>query len=348
MGGSESIDFLAPAGSGENTLVTLRERRLRRRPRDRARRSRARPSFPERLDAPEEVETPGVTTIEALAEFLGIDAAATSKAMPVVKARRHARARARPRRRPARGGEARGRARRGASGRRPRRRSAPRSAPSRGSLGPVGFDGEVVADEALREGQFVAGANRDGWHLRGVEAGRDYRAAVRRHPRAARGRQRARVRRRARVPDRDRGRPHLQARHALLGAARRDVPRRGRQREADRHGQLRHRPGAGHGRGGRAAPRRERDRLAASRSRRTMSTSSRCRARRRSRRRRPPRLEAAGAQRAPRRPRPAPGREVRRRRPDRLPGARDGRQEERSRTARSTSGTAPTGAETAR
>jgi prolyl-tRNA synthetase len=32
----------------------------------------------------------------------------------------------------------------------------------------------VIADETLREGQFVAGANRDGWHLRGVEAGRDY------------------------------------------------------------------------------------------------------------------------------------------------------------------------------
>src|SRR5262249_30818522 len=45
---------------------------------------------------------------------------------------------------------------------------------SGGSLGPVGFGGEVVADEALRDGQFVAGANRDGWHLRGVEAGRDY------------------------------------------------------------------------------------------------------------------------------------------------------------------------------
>jgi prolyl-tRNA synthetase len=43
-----------------------------------------------------------------------------------------------------------------------------------GSLGPVGVDVEVVADEALREGQFVAGANRDGWHLLGVEAGRDY------------------------------------------------------------------------------------------------------------------------------------------------------------------------------
>ncbi len=32
----------------------------------------------------------------------------------------------------------------------------------------------MIADEALREGQFVAGANRTGWHLRGVEAGRDY------------------------------------------------------------------------------------------------------------------------------------------------------------------------------
>jgi prolyl-tRNA synthetase len=43
-----------------------------------------------------------------------------------------------------------------------------------GSLGPIGFSGEVIADETLREGEFVAGANRDGWHLRGVEAGRDY------------------------------------------------------------------------------------------------------------------------------------------------------------------------------
>ena len=43
-----------------------------------------------------------------------------------------------------------------------------------GSLGPVGFSGPVVADEALREGQFVAGANRTGWHLRGIEAGRDF------------------------------------------------------------------------------------------------------------------------------------------------------------------------------
>jgi prolyl-tRNA synthetase len=45
---------------------------------------------------------------------------------------------------------------------------------SGGFLGPLGFEGEILADETLREGQFLAGANRDDWHIRGVEAGRDY------------------------------------------------------------------------------------------------------------------------------------------------------------------------------
>ncbi|TML68287.1 MAG: proline--tRNA ligase [Actinobacteria bacterium] len=172
MGGKFSVDFLAPSGSGENTLVTCENgdyaadlEVARAVPRE--------PRFPERLDAPTEVETPGVATIEALATLLGIDDAATSKAMPVVTeggtlvlalvrgddrlsetklydALRGAS-------RPATGEEI--RAAFGAGG---------------GSLGPIGFEGEIVADEALREGQFVAGANRDGWHLRGVEAGRDY------------------------------------------------------------------------------------------------------------------------------------------------------------------------------
>jgi prolyl-tRNA synthetase len=47
---------------------------------------------------------------------------------------------------------------------------------SGGSLGPVGVQVEVVADDQLREGQYVTGANRDGFHLRGVEAGRDFAA----------------------------------------------------------------------------------------------------------------------------------------------------------------------------
>src|ERR671923_1475185 len=84
MGGSESMDFLAPSGSGENTLVTC-ENGDYAADLEIARGVPRLPEFPKALDRPEEIETPGVTTIEGLAEFLGVDAAATSKAMPVVK-----------------------------------------------------------------------------------------------------------------------------------------------------------------------------------------------------------------------------------------------------------------------
>jgi prolyl-tRNA synthetase len=47
-----------------------------------------------------------------------------------------------------------------------------------GYLGPVGFTGEIVLDQALADGQYVAGANRNGFHLRGVEHGRDFQARV--------------------------------------------------------------------------------------------------------------------------------------------------------------------------
>src|SRR5262249_1791802 len=130
------------------------------------------PVFPDPLERPEEVETPGVATIEALAESLGIDPAATSKAMPVMVGERPVLGLIRgddrlseeklvtalgEAYRPMTDGEIRRVF--GAGG---------------GSLGPVAVTIDVVADEALREGQFVAGANRDGWHLRGVQAGRDY------------------------------------------------------------------------------------------------------------------------------------------------------------------------------
>ena len=172
MGGSASMDFLAPSGSGQNTLVTcengdfaadLEVARTIPRP----------PERPEPLAAPQEIETPGSTTIDDLAEFLGIDPAATSKAMPVVKPdgtivlgllRGDDRLE-----------EMKMLAALG-SDFRPATEDEIRAAfgADPGSLGPVGFDGEVVADEALREGQFVAGANRTGWHLLGVEAGRDF------------------------------------------------------------------------------------------------------------------------------------------------------------------------------
>jgi prolyl-tRNA synthetase len=172
MGGELTFDFLAPSGSGENVLVRC-ERGDYAADAEIAQGVPRAPQFPPPLAKAEEVETPGVTTCEGLAEFLGVDLAATSKAMPVTTE----------------DGRVvlalvRGDDRLSESkllsalktGSRPSTDEEIRAAfgASGGSLGPVRFDGEVIADLTLREGQFVAGANRDGFHLRGVQAGRDY------------------------------------------------------------------------------------------------------------------------------------------------------------------------------
>ena len=171
MGGSGSQDFLAPSGSGENTLVTCENG-------DYAADleiAEGRPSqadFPEELSQPEEVETPGQRTIEGVSEFLGVDPRATAKAMPVVADGRVVLALVRGDDRlnemkllQALGEDF-----------RPAEQEEIRQAfgASGGSIGPVGVKVDVLADEALREGQYVVGANRDDVHLRGVQAGRDY------------------------------------------------------------------------------------------------------------------------------------------------------------------------------
>jgi prolyl-tRNA synthetase len=172
MGGELTYDFLSPSGSGENVLVRC-ENGDYAADAEVARGIPRAPELPAALAAPDEVETPGVTTCESLADFLGVDVGATSKAMPVTTedgrvvlalirgddrlSESKLLSALRVGSRPATDDEI--RAAFGAPG---------------GSLGPVGFDGEVVADLTLQQGQFVAGANREGWHLKGVEAGRDY------------------------------------------------------------------------------------------------------------------------------------------------------------------------------
>jgi prolyl-tRNA synthetase len=174
MGGSASIDFLAPSLSGENTLVTC-ENGDYAADLEIAHGVPRAPEFPPRLDRPEEVETPGVTTIEGLAELLRVDAAATSKAMPVIDGDGSvvlALVRGDDRLDEAKLAAVLGSAVRPAT--EDEIREAFKADP--GSIGPVGFGGNILADEALREGQFVAGANRTGRHLRGVEHGRDFEA----------------------------------------------------------------------------------------------------------------------------------------------------------------------------
>ena len=330
MGGSESIDFLAPAGSGENTLVTC-ERGDYAADLEIARGVPRRPEFPGHLDAPVEIETPGIETIEALAELLGIDPAATSKAMPVVRDGTVVLALVRG---DDRLEEAKLAAELGGDVRLASEeeiRAAFGADP--GSLGPVGFDGEVVADEALREGQFVAGANRTGRHLRGVEHGRDFEARFADIREAQEGDSCPRCGGSLRFQT------AIELGHIFKLGTYYSTPLRAMyldesgKEQAHRDGLLRDRSRARDGGRRRAAPRRARNRLAAFdrpvRRARGRAAGSR-RAGRRSR-------DGAGGARprgAARRPRPTCRGEVRGRRPDRLPGPGHGRQEDARRRRR--------------
>jgi prolyl-tRNA synthetase len=172
MGGKVAHEYLAPCPAGENEIALCENGDYAANV-EAARSVPAAPEFPERLDAPREVSTPEIHTIEEVAEFLHVDPRATAKAMPVVGPdgtlvlglirgdhRLHGLKLA-----AVLGGEF-----------RPAHPEEIEEAfgASGGSLGPVGVKARIIADEALCTGQFVAGANRDGFHLLGVEAGRDY------------------------------------------------------------------------------------------------------------------------------------------------------------------------------
>jgi prolyl-tRNA synthetase len=210
------------------------------------------------LDKPEDVETPRVTTIESLAELLEVDPAATSKAMPVMVGDRPVLALIRG---DDRLGEeklvtALGEAYRPAT----EEEIKTTYGAGGGSLGPVGVEIEIVADETLREGQYVAGANRDGWHLRGVQAGRDY------NPRFADIRQANAGDACPECGGKLIEQTAIELGHifklVLLRPVRRDLPRRGRRGETARDGQLRDRTCAHDGGDRRAAPRRAGHRMA--------------------------------------------------------------------------------------
>lgn len=174
MGGSGSQDFLAPAGAGENTLVIC-ENDDYAADLEIAAGVPAAPDFPEELAAPEEVETPGQRTIEAVSQFLGVDERATAKAMPVVTDEGLVLALVR-------GDDRLNEMKLLAALGRTFRPAGPEEireafGADGGSIGPVGAPVEVLADETLREGQYVVGANRDDRHLRGVQASRDFEAS---------------------------------------------------------------------------------------------------------------------------------------------------------------------------
>ena len=171
MGGAGAHEFMAPSAAGEDEIarcpacgyaanVEL---------------ARSRSPATTFSDGPRgEVATPGVRTIVEVCQLLGIEPAHTIKSLlyvgpsgPVLALVRgdqqvHEKKLAR-----LLGGEVR-------AAHADEVRDA-LGAPV-GSVGPVDVAVPIVADEALGEGMYVAGANREGVHLRGVRPGRDFTA----------------------------------------------------------------------------------------------------------------------------------------------------------------------------
>ena len=273
MGGIGAHEYMAPCPAGENDVAlapgyaanveVASAHAAAGRAADGARRARARST------------RPGLTTVaRGRASARRVPPGALLKAFPVIVGEdRGLRARARARRPPRQRDQA--RATRSARRSGPRARGRVRRADRAGRLHRPGRHRR--ADPARRR---ASSARR----LRHRRQPRPTRTCAASSPAATsrssavdvRTRRGRRHRRRARDPDRagDRGRQHLQARHALLGAARRDLPRRGGHGAADLDGLLRHRPGAHRRRRGRAVRRRARASRGRARSRRSTSTSS--------------------------------------------------------------------------
>jgi len=173
MGGRGAHEYMAPCPAGEDD-VALSDAGYAANVQIASANAKPVDGLPEPLDAPEPVETPGATTIDALSNFLSVPPGALIKAFPLMldgrgpvlvltrgdhrlnenKLQNELGAAARP----ATEEEV---------------RETFNAVP--GFIGPVGSHVEVVADEALKGLRgLVAGGNEPDIHLRGVEPGRDF------------------------------------------------------------------------------------------------------------------------------------------------------------------------------
>jgi len=169
MGGSGAHEYMAPCAAGENEValapgyaanVEIAS-------------AEPRPvQLPEALDEPEEVSTPGLTTVEEVAGVLGVAPGALIKAMPVMVEGRgvvlvlvrgdH------------RLNEIKLRNALGAEFRPAQAEEIEAELGPVGFVGPVGANLAVLKDAAIQGESFVTGANRPDAHLRGVRPGRDF------------------------------------------------------------------------------------------------------------------------------------------------------------------------------
>jgi len=169
MGGLGSHEFMAPSAAGEDEIAICAACGYAANV-EIARGVPAAPAFP--AWTREEVPTPNARTIAEVSDLLGIDPRLTIKSLlyqtpsgPVLALVRgdhnlHERKLARAvgvTFRPSHAEEI-----------------VEHLGAAAGSVGPVGARVPVLADEHLKDGVYVVGANRDGYHLRGVRPGVDF------------------------------------------------------------------------------------------------------------------------------------------------------------------------------
>ena len=168
MGGSGAHEYMAPCAAGENTVALAPGYAAN----VEVASADAQPvELPARLDGYVEVETPAATTIEQVSGLLGVSQGALLKAWPVIYNGNVVLAMVRGDHQVNEiklanlfGGEIR----------------PAHAAEIEAALGPVGYIGpvgnkvRVILDSAVEAGGYIVGANREGFHLRGVEPGRDF------------------------------------------------------------------------------------------------------------------------------------------------------------------------------
>ncbi|HET7049133.1 MAG TPA: proline--tRNA ligase [Solirubrobacteraceae bacterium] len=169
MGGTGAHEYMAPCAAGENDVALAGGYAANL---EVASADAQAVQLPPPLDAPQEVQTPGMTTIDAVAQELQVGAGGLLKAFPVIvdgDAMKVVVVRGDHRVNEVKLALALGSEFRPAH---PEEVSARLGPP--GFIGPVGTDLPILLDEAVGPGGYVTGANKVDLHLRGVEPGRDF------------------------------------------------------------------------------------------------------------------------------------------------------------------------------
>ncbi|MFQ5989311.1 MAG: proline--tRNA ligase, partial [Candidatus Methylomirabilales bacterium] len=171
MGGAGSHEFMAPSPAGEDEVALCTSCGYAANIELASSRSPA-PIFPP-WSSPEEIATPGARSIEEVSTFLQMDPRLTLKALMVMTE-------AGPLLCLLRGDQPlhEKKLQRLVGPVRPAHRDEVKeiAGVEAGFLGPLGLELPLLADETMAEGVYVAGANREGYHVRGVVPGKHFSA----------------------------------------------------------------------------------------------------------------------------------------------------------------------------